>query len=271
MRYCLLFLIALPCWALDTTGSAIDHAQALAKKKNRKEACAILRQEIASNPKSSTRAVESLEVVAKVFFTDKGQKAFEAGQASAFDNPDFALSQFRRALELEDDNLSVLLSLARLHIARRECAIALEFLVRARELHPLNGDAAVLELRGLQCLGRAELLREKSKVLPVLDPWQQSFVQFLTAKDLIEQGQAKKASDVLLKVSEENPQFPEVYYYLAKAGRELKKDIESWQQRYVVLCKRMNVRERRKFALEPMLCFASKEVEDELAKTDSEI
>src|SRR5262245_31616480 len=105
------------------------------------------------------------------------------------------------------------------------------------------------------------------KILPSpLTPWENTFAQFLTAKDYYQQHLPKKALDLLLKVSEEQPQFPETYYYLWKAGAELNRDVEVWQKKYVSLCKNVVPRERRKFANEPKLCSGLKEVEDDLAK-----
>lgn len=271
MVFLLSFLISSSAWGLDVVGAAVEQAQTWAVKKNRAEACSVLRRAIADNPKSAAKIVETLNQLSKVFFTDKGQKAFEAGQAVMFDNPDLAMNEFRRSLELEDNNLVVLTAIARIQVAKQDCRAAVETLTTARKLNPLSGEAAVLELRALLCSENNELLRDRMKSLPLLAKSEEGLVQYITAQDLLLQGQAKKANELLVKVSEENPQFPETYYYLARAGAELKKDVEMWQQKYVSLCKAVTVRERKKFSLEPRLCFALKEVEDELSRKDTEM
>jgi tetratricopeptide (TPR) repeat protein len=257
--------------ALETGRAAIEQAQALALKKNRREACTVLRKAAENAGKNRGRILEQLNTLSKVFFTDKGQKAFEAGQGAMFENPDVALNHFRQSLELEDDNAVLLLNMARVSLMKQDCENAAGYVERARILNPYFGEAAVLEMSALNCLKKTEALREKAKSLPSLTKWEEGFVQYLLAQDLLRQGQAKRASEIWQRFSEENPQFPEVYFYLARSGQELQKDIEHWQQRYVSLCKGVTFQERKKFSLEPRLCAAVKEVEDELAKSASEI
>lgn len=271
MRKLILLFFSFSTWAADPASIALEQAQSLATKKNRAQACAVLRRAVELNVKSRVRLVEQVNLISKVFFTDKGQKAFEAGQASFFDNPDLALTQYRQSLELEDDNILVLTSMAKVHLAKQDCEAATSLLQRARELNPYLGEPALLELRSLICAKKLEPVREKMKSLPSLDKWEENFVQYLSAQESLLQGQPKRALEVLSRVSEEFPQFPEAYYFMAKAGAELNKDVEVWQQKYVSLCKSVSVRERKKYALEPRLCFAMKEVEDDLSKSAAEI
>lgn len=267
MTYIFFFLLAFSANALETASGAIEQAQALAIKKNRREACAILRKSLEGQGKSRARVLEQLNNISKIFFTDKGQKAYEAGQGEIFENPEVALNHFRQSLVLEDDNLSVLVSLARVSMMKQDCESAAAFIDRARVLNPYDAEAAVFEISALYCLKKSEAQREKIKSLPALNKWEEGFVQYLTAQDLLRQGQAKRSMDLLQKFSDENPQFPEAYFYLAKAGLEMKRDVDDWQERYISLCKSISVRERKKYALEPRLCVALKEVEDELAKS----
>ena len=88
-------------------------------------------------------------------------------------------------------------------------------------MNPYASEAALLELRGLVCQKNFDEFHDKVKVLPPLEKNQDSFVQYLTAQDLIQQKLWRKAVEVLIKVSEEDPQFPETYYFLTKAGEEL--------------------------------------------------
>jgi tetratricopeptide (TPR) repeat protein len=267
MAFLFFIFLSLKVFALETGTGAIDQAQILAMKKNRREACAVLNKAIGGLAKNRARTIEQIHNLSKMFFTDKGQKAYEAGQGAAFENPDVALNWLLQALELEDSNVLILASLARLSLIRNDCDNALAYVRRARELNPYFGEAAVLELSALNCLAMGEAMREKTKTLPPLSKWEEGFVQYLTAQVLLRQGQAKRAVDLLQKFSDENPQFPEAYFYKAKAGLELKQDVAVWRERYVSLCKGITVRERAKFALEPHLCMAAKEVEDELAKS----
>lgn len=255
--------------AIDPVTTAIEQAQALALKKNRTEACAILSRtwtDLPANSKSRAKVAEALNQISKMFFTDKGQKIFEAGQASMWETPDMALAQFKEALALEDQNIQVLNNVARIQIMKQDCGAAVASLQTARKVNPVSGESAVLELRALSCKQNFEVLREKSKALPALDKWEESYVQYLLAADALQQKSFKRAFDALFKLTEENPQFPESYMLLGKAADEMSKDPEPFLQKYVSLCKAATVREKKKFALEPRLCSNLKEAEDELAK-----
>jgi hypothetical protein len=260
--------------ASDLVTTAIESAQAQARKKNRQAAATILKnaiQETANSPKLKSRLQESLNNVGKVFFTDKGQRLFEAAQSSAYDNPDLALGQFREALKLEDDNILVLTNIARVQLAKQDCAGALLTLDRARQLNESASEPAVLELRGLICQRNYEAFREKQKLLPSLDKDQESFVAYLAAQDLMQQKLWRKAFDTLSKVSEEQSQFPETYFYLLKAAAELDRETDRWAEKYIELCTGLTTRTRRRYAYEPRLCANAKEVSDELANKNPEL
>jgi tetratricopeptide (TPR) repeat protein len=262
-------LISLPALAADGVNQAIEQAQSLALKKNRQEACAILQKTLATTPaplKSRGKLVESINHLSKVFFTDKGQKAFESGQASLWETPDLALAQFRAALENEDNNIQILSYMARIQIMQNDCDGALMNLLKARNLNPYLAEIAVLELRAHLCQGNSTLMREKVRALPALDKWESAYVQYLMAKDAMDAKTSRKALESLLKVIEEQPGFPEAYYALSRAGIDLERDVEPWLQKYVSLCKAVGVRERRRYSLEPRLCVNLKEAENELAK-----
>ena len=161
--------------------------------------------------------------------------------------------------------------LLRLQILKQDCGGALATLTTARSLNPYFPEPAVLELRALVCAKNFETFHEKLKALPALDKTQEPFVQYLAAQDLMQQQMWRKASDVLTKVSEDQPRFPETYYFLSKASAGLETDGDSFAQKYVSLCKGLSARDRKQFGFEPRLCLNAKEVEDELAKKNSEL
>jgi predicted Zn-dependent protease len=160
---------------------------------------------------------------------------------------------------------------AGLVLAKSDCSLAATQLLKARALDPFNAEAALLELRTLICQKNFDDFRLKAKQLPTLDKNQDSFAQFLQAQDYLQQKQWRKATDILLKVSEEEPQFPEPYYYLSRANDELGRESTSWAEKYVALCKGISLKARKRFSLEPRLCGFAKEVEDELSKKNADI
>ncbi len=256
-------------YALDPVGIAIDQAQGLAVKKNRKEACEILQRQLRETPgnaKARAKVLESLNHISRMFFTDKGQKEFEAGQASMWETPDIALTHLKTALATEDDNIQVLSAIARIQLMKQDCEGATQSLASARKINNYASEPAILELRALACQQRFLVLRENAKAISTTDKWEEAYIQYLLAQDSIQQQNWKKAFDALLKISEEYPQFPESYFLLSKAGDELDKDTEAWLQKYVSLCKAVSGREKRRFSLEPKLCANQKEAEDELVQ-----
>lgn len=269
-----LAVLTLSVLALDPISSAIDQAQGLAVKKNRKEACGILQRALVQpslTVPAKQKLQDSLNQIGRVFFTDKGQKLFETAQSQAFENPDLAVTQYQQALQMEDDNVLILANLAKIQIAKKDCASAAALVERGRALNPYSPELSTVELRTLACQKRFSLIKDKARSLPPLNKWGDSFVQYLLAQNHLEEKSPRKAFDILNKVSDEFPQFPESYYYLAKAGADLNKDTESWLERYVSLCKSVSVRERKKYSDEPLLCAHLKEVEDELSRKSTEM
>ena len=128
-----------------------------------------------------------------------------------------------------------------------------------------RAETALLELRAALCQKNVETFREKLKSLPALEKGQEIFVQYYSAQDFLQQKMWRRASEILQKVSEEDPKFPETYHYLAKAGEELGRDVEQWQTKYVALCKGVSLRDRKRYAMK-QLCAQAKEVESALSK-----
>lgn len=260
--------------APDPIAVAVEQAQSLALKKNRKEACAVLNRAYQSNPaqvRARAKLIENLNQLSRVFFTDKGQKLFESGQVLLFENADMAITQLREAQGLEDENILVLANLARAQMIKGECDSALLNLEMARSLNPFAIEPAVLELRALHCAKRFDTFRDKMKTVSGGEKWDQSFVQYLQAQEHLRQNATHKAFEALVKVTDEFPQFPEGFYYLAKAGKALEKDSSAWMQKYSALCKGVTLRERKKFSYEPQLCTRMREVDDELAASKREM
>ncbi len=276
MRALILILLMYPSslFATDAITAAIEQAQSLALKKNRKEACAVLNRTYQATPaqvRGRSKLIETLQQISRVFFTDKGQKLFESGQVMLYENADMAMTQLREAQGLEDENILVLANLARAQIIKQDCDSALVSLEMARSLNPHAVEPAVLELRALLCAKRFEIFRDKVKNLSSGEKWDVAFNQYLQAQEQLRQNATHRAYEMLAKVTDEFPQFPEAFYYLSRAGKALEKDISAPLQKYSALCKGVTLRERKKFSYEPQLCARMKEVDDELAANKREI
>ena len=163
--------------------------------------------------------------------------------------------------------VAVLTAIAKIQLAKQDCGGAEATLEKARTLNPFASEPAVLELRTLVCQKNFEALRERTRLLPTLDKWEDQFVQYLNAQA----NPPKKAYDALLRVTEERPDFPEAYWQLARAGQTLAHGDEVYLSKYISLCKAVTTKERKRFSLEPRLCSSLKEAEDELAKKSADL
>jgi hypothetical protein len=257
--------------AADPTAVAIARAQDAAIRKDRAQASSILREALqhTGSRTARQRIGEALAQVTRIFFTDQGQRAFETGQTALQDSPEAALPAFREALRLEDGNVAVRLGLARYHLVRQDCAAAASEVAEARRLDPLDGDAAALDLRVMICQHSFTGLREKVRRLPPLTKWQSSFVAYVQAREMLEQGANRRAAEALGRVVADFPRFPEARFYLSRADATRASGEDSLR-RYVALCRSFTGRDRREFALEPRACVHQKEAEDELAKKPAE-
>lgn len=262
-----LFTFALA--ALEPGTGAIEQAQALAKKKNRTEACAVLQKSLAETPpagKSRAKILEALNQISRLFFTDKGQKEFEAGQATMWDSPDMALNHLKSALAIEDENLLILDNIARIQLMKQDCEAAAATVDRAKKINVYASEPAILGLRARVCQKHFDGFKDVAKGIAAADKWEEAYIQYLLAREAVENQSWKKAFELLTKVSEEQPRFPEAYFWMAKAGDELEKDTEAQYQKYVSLCKALTTRDKRRFSLEPKLCANQKDAENELAQ-----
>jgi hypothetical protein len=254
---------------VNSATAVIEQAQGLALAKNRREALRILDEALQSpnlTAKNKLRILDAIRNISTLFFTDKGQRLYEAAQTAMFENPDMALTRYREALVMEDSNLLILTGIIHSQLAKLDCNGALQTVHTARMLAPHLTEPALFELRALICLGNYESFREKLKSLPTPDKTQDYFIQFLTAQDYMQQKLWKRAGDLLVHVIEDQAKFPEAYYWLYKARAEMDDSDPAFAQKYLSLCKNLTIRDRKKFRLEPRLCAAMKEVEDEVAK-----
>jgi len=252
----------------DPVTATIEQAQSYALKKNRDEAAALLRRaiDVTASRTARVRLRETLHQIARVFFTDQGQRAFETGQTILFENPDAALIRLREAAALENGNLSVRLALIKVYLLKQDCAAARSEVVSARALDPADGDGFALEARAFACDHQPLLHHDVTAAPSSLTRWQEQFVAYVHARESLHQGSPARAAESLARVAAEFPRFPEARFYLARAEAAAGGGGEDALRKYVGLCKVITGRDRREYGLEPRVCSHQKEAEDELAK-----
>jgi predicted Zn-dependent protease len=268
---CLLFILFAAFSAMAATDpwvSVIQDAQKEVVAKNRKAATEKLISSLKAekwSPKGKVKILESLKSLSEVFFTDQGQRLYETGQSQTYENPDSALAKFKEALGVEDGNMTILLSVVRVQLSKKDCASADLTLKIASEMNPYDDTLRFLQAKSLLCQHKPKealaLLKTDSTEDPV------SNVTYASA--MFENGSAREALDLLQKTAGKDPGFPESHYWIWKVSEEkndpAKADAaEDQAQKYVALCKNLNLRTRRKYINEPRLCGQTQEVEDAL-------
>jgi hypothetical protein len=240
----------------------IQDAQKSIVAKNRKAAADRLLHAIREEKfpaRGKAKLMESLQALSEVFFTDQGQRLYETGQSLAFENPETATARFHDALQIEDNNVMILLAMARLQLARKDCTAADQSLTSAAAINPFDDTSRFLRAKVLLCSHKPM----EALVLLKQDLGDDPVKNVTMASALIENGAAKDANSLLQKAAGKDALYPEVHYWIWKTT--IDEDVAEEQgQKYVALCKNLNLRTRRKYMNEPRLCAQTQEVEDAL-------
>jgi|GEM_PF-2581706 len=240
--------------------SVIQEAQKAAVAKNRKVATNKLLNAIKSEhtPKNKAKLMETLKSLADVFFTDQGQRLFETAQSMAYESSDTALARFNEALAMEDSNVVILLAMARVQLSKKDCASAETTLQTAGEINPYDKTLRFLRAKSLLCQHKAT----DALALLKMDPVDEPVANVTMASALYETGNEHEAMGLLQKTASRDASYPESHYWLWKVAEDKTDAAEDQGQKYIALCKNLNLRTRRKYINEPCLCGQTQEVED---------
>lgn len=244
------------------SASIIQDAQKAAVAKNRKVATNKLLNAVKTehSPKAKAKLLETLGTLADIFFTDQGQRLFETAQSMAYENADTALARFNDALAVEDNNVVILLAMARVQLAKKDCGAADTTLQSAAAINPYDKTLRFLRAKTLLCQHHPQEALALLKMEPSEDP-----VSLVTlAQALYANGNLHEASSLLQKAAGKDSSYPEVHYWLWKVSEDDSETADEQGQKYVALCKNLNLRTRRKYMNEPLLCGQTQEVDDAL-------
>lgn len=252
------FLVLPPAFA--DVNSVIQDAQKAAVAKNRKAATNKILNAIKAEhaAKAKAKLQEALQTLSEVFFTDQGQRLFETAQSMAYDNAETALTRFNEALGLEDGNVVISLAMARVQLAKKNCAGAEANLQAAAEINPYDKTLRFLRAKTFLCQHKpADAL-----VLLKMDATDDPVTSVTLASALLASGNSHDAKNLLQKTAARDASFPETHYWIWKASEDEGDTADEQAQKYVALCKNLNLRTRRKYINEPCLCGQTQEVED---------
>lgn len=257
-----LFSFLVSAMPVGDANAIIQDAQKAAVAKNRKAATNKILNAVKSEHSAKTKAklLDSLKTLADVFFTDQGQRLFETAQSTAYENADTALARFNEALALEDSNVVVLLAMARVQLSKKDCAAADINLQTAAEINPYDKTLRFLRAKTLLCQHKPTEALSLLKMEPSDDP-----VSNVTlAAAMFGAGNSHEAASLLQKIAGKDSSYPEAHYWMWKISEDDGDVADEQGQKYIALCKNLNLRTRRKYINEPCLCGQTQEVEDAL-------
>lgn len=263
---------------LETYKDLIAKAQNLTLQRDRLQASQILLRAIARETKNSVgykELTKALQELTTVFYTERAQSAFIAGEANLPLKPKEALDSFQESLRLEDGNVTVLKAIARQHLIVGDCEKADASVKQAETLDPYSPEVFLLRLQTWDCSKATSFLEEKlftsDSQLVGVEP----FVRGLQIKDLIRRKDLKKAKTTLDKWAAGSKDYPEVAYWtfeLSKTGAiaPSKGVDKSAANRYLQLCQNLTARKRKTYNLDVDLCKAKESVETYLKEAADE-
>lgn len=234
--------------------------EVLIKKRDRASAIQLLLKAIQKSshkPKEQSQWTEKLRAISQIFFSDEGQKVYEAAATLYFYSPKDARAKAEKALELEPQNTLIFRLLANIDLKEKNCAEAAS---RYAEIPPrAQTDLERIFQKNLvsYCEGSAS---EETDLKPLQSPYK----EFFAGVSLLLKKETSMAESSLEHASEKDPQFPESYYWLWKADPEK----EEYGIKYVTLCRNPDARLLRKYKDFPFLCSHISEMPNLEVKND---
>ncbi|HEX4922682.1 MAG TPA: hypothetical protein VFV50_01300, partial [Bdellovibrionales bacterium] len=252
--------------ARETYKDLITAAQNLSLQKDRLQATQILTRALQKEKSLAARKelLTSLGELSEVFYTEKAQHLFELGESLRFDQPALALERYSESLKLEPGNISVLRAMARAQLALGACDRVSETAAQGLELNPYSEELLLLRAQALSCLFKT---KDSKLVLDKADTKKSPlrfYFEAVKIQNLVFEDKLGMAEEDLKKLIEQDPAFPESYYWMGQIKMKQKAEPLEWNQKYVRLCQALTPATRRKYVNEPRLCLERKNVEQQI-------
>lgn len=214
--------------------------------------------------KELTKALDDLT---SVFYTEKAQTAFVAGDSIIESKPKEAIEHFITAQRIEEGNLATLKSLARAHLILGDCSKAQAPLTTAEEINPYSAELHLLNLQLLDCRKSHEILATKlQSPAEDLAPLEK-FSRGMAMRDLMRKSDLKKARAQLTSWEKEMPDYPETHYWKWQLSLTAGSADRSAAVRYVQACQNLTPRRRKSYILDVDLCKGRVAAENYLKET----
>ena len=241
----------------------IQKAYNLSIQKDRSQAMLILGAAIKKEPSGSAAAQRLKQVsqeISATFFTDKSLQAYEGSFSLKAIDQTQAFSKMNDAYKFESDNSAIVVEFSRQLIGRGDCNQAVEILLKHKKINLFGEDVNLALAQAYHCTGDLaayQMVKNSAdyKSSTAVLAWQE-----LELEKAIKHGQAKikEYSDRVISL---DPDFPEVYYFLWKQEASKDGKRNSFAQKYLNLCSKIDTKLFQKYILEPSLCRRITEVE----------
>ncbi len=253
---------------LENYRDLIQKAQNLTLQRDRLQASQILVRALRREPKGSTgykELVRALEELTTVFYTNKAQSAYSAGESLMIAKPKEAIEPLQEALRLEEGNVSALRALARTFLILEDCSRAEAQVGAAEALNPPSPEVKLLRLQVSSCFGRHELLSVQLAEAELAQEHIQLSTRGIMIRELIRRGDLRKAKGVLSTWESRSPDYPELHRWKWRVMQKAGSGSLAPAVRYVQLCQNLSLRKRKSYILDVELC-KEKEAADEFLR-----
>jgi tetratricopeptide (TPR) repeat protein len=265
----LMLVLLIPVWTFaegpikESYKDLVTIAQNLSLQRDRIQATQLLVRGLKKEKSTVARKelIRVLNELSDVFYTDKAQQLFELGESLRFENPQMALDRYNEALKIEPGNLNIIRGIGRAQLALGVCDKVSEMAQTAFDMNPFADDLVLMRAQALSCLAKTKDSKQAIEKIDLKKSPLKFFFETVKVQNLFFEDKLGMAEEELKKLIEQDPLFPESYYWMAQIKGKQKVDSTEWSQKYVRICQSMTSQVRRKYSLEPRLCLERKNVE----------
>ncbi|MFM6926858.1 MAG: tetratricopeptide repeat protein [Bdellovibrio sp.] len=250
----------------ETYKDIIEKAYNLSLQRDRQQALNILTSAIIreTRPQAQGELKKAALDVSHVFFSDKAQQLFETSASLRKTDLTQAIAKLNEAQRIEPDNISIVIEISRLLIAKGDCSGAQELLTKFIKLIAFDEELKLTNAQAQVCQSQ---WYEYLKIYDPKEVAKSTLQKFWLANEVEHQVKVKntlKAQESLGILKKLDSKYPEVAYWSWKVTQGIKPGNLDEAQKYVMTCKNISASQYRQYMIDPMLCRRVVEVEGEI-------
>jgi hypothetical protein len=249
---------------LETHVDLIQKAQNLTLQRDRLQASQLLTRALQKESRGSVahrELAKALDELTSVFYSERAQGLFAAGESAAETRPRDALAHYQEALRVEDGNVTVLKALARTHLVMSDCDRADAATRSAEAINEFSAEVKLLRLQVLACQRNFDSLRLRlADFTADLEPVE-AFTRGIQMRSLHQdklaendEKELKKAKSLLAAWESASPDYPELHFWKWEHSRLVGTPDRASALRYSRLCQNLTPRKRKSYSADVELC-----------------